>query len=122
MAIRKYTITSGAIAADGTASAYSPVIRGKLLAVSINYPAATCTVDLDEQDTANNQKLLDLAAANTDLTVYPRKAVQDNTGANVTYDGTNEIYEHFIVFGRIKLSIASGTATQVVVVDLIVEE
>lgn len=122
MVLRKYRISSGAIAVDGTASAYSEVIRGKLLSVHINYPAATCTVDLDEQDTVQNQKLLDLAAANTDVTVYPRKAVHDYTGTEVTFDGTNEIYEPFIVFGRIKLSIESGTAAQEVTVDLIVEE
>lgn len=120
--IRRHRISSGAIAADGTATAYSDAVRGKILAVHINYPAHTCTVDLDEQDTSANQKILDLAAANTDTTKYPRKAVEDNTGTAVTYDGTNEIYEPFAVFGRIKLSIASGTATEEVTVDIIAEE
>lgn len=120
--IRKYKISSGTIAADGTASAYSTPIRGKILAVGVDYPAGTCTVDLDSDGEASAQKILDLSAANTDKTYYPRVAVQDITGTAVTYDGTNEIYEPFVVYGRVKLSVASGTAGQSVSVYLVVEE
>ena len=120
--ITKYSITSPAIDASGDAVAYSVPIRGKVLAVGVDYPANTCTVDLDSDGEASAQKIVDLAAANTDVTVYPRTPSQDITGADVTYDGTNEIYEPFVVYGRVKLTIASGTATQVVKVNLIVEE
>lgn len=120
--IRKYKIESGAIDSSGDAVAYSIPIRGKIIAVGINYPAATCTVDLDSDGESSAQKILNLSAANTDITYYPRTPVQDVLGADVTYDGTNEIYESFAVYGRIKLTIASGTATQEVSVDLIVEE
>lgn len=122
MVFRRYTIESGAIAADGTASAYSRPITGKLLAVYVNYPAHACTVDLNDADTGVSQKLLDLASASTDTVKYPRKAVEDNTGTAVTYDGTNEIYEPFVLSGRVQLAIASGTAGEVVTVDLVVEE
>lgn len=120
--IRKYKISSGTIAADGTASAYSTPIRGKILAVGVDYPAHTCTVDLDSDGEASAQKILDLSAASTDKTYYPRKAVEDNTGTAVTYDGTNEIYEPYVVYGRVKLSVASGTAGESVSVYLVVEE
>lgn len=119
--IRKYKI-SGTITAAGTATSYSTAIRGKILAVGVDYPANTCTVDLDSDGEANAQKILDLAAANTDATYYPRVAVHDNAGTGVTYDGTNEIYEPFVVYGRVKLSVASGTAGQSVSVYLVVEE
>lgn len=116
-----YTLT-GTIAADGTASATTDnPVKGYIVAVEIDYPAATCTVDLDAAGT-HTQKVMDLAAANTDRTVYPRVQVHDNTGTGVTYDGTNEIYEKFAVNGVLTLSIASGTATQVVTVRVIVEE
>lgn len=123
MSIRRYKINSGLIAADGSATAYSTgAIRGRILAVHVNYPTNTCTVDLDEQDTQSNQKIMDIAAANTDVVVNPRTAVQDITGADVTYDGTRKIYEPFTVFGRVKLTIASGTEGEEVKVDLMVEE
>jgi len=120
--IRKYKISSGPIAADGTASAYSVPIRGKILAVGVNYPTHTCTVDLDSDGEASAQKILDLSAANTDATYYPRVQVHDNTGTGITYDGTHEVYEPFVVYGRVKLSIASGTEGEKVTVYLMVEE
>ena len=120
--IRKYKI-SGTIAAGATtATAYSVPIRGRILAVNVSYPTNTCTVDLDSDGEYSAQKVLDLAAANTDATYYPRTPVQDNAGADVTFDGTNEIYESFVVYGRIKMSIAAGTATETVSVTIIVEE
>lgn len=121
--IRKYKISSGAIAAAGTATAYSVPIRGKILAVGVDYPANTCTVDLDSDGEASAQKILDLAAANTDATYYPRVPVCVNTGAEtILYSTGNKVCEPYVVYGRIKLSIASGTATQSVSVYLVVEE
>ena len=120
--IRKYKV-SGTIAAGATAAtAYSVAIRGKILSVNIDYPAHTCTVDLDSDGEFVAQKILDLAAASTDIAYYPRTSSQDNTGVDVTYDGTNEIYEPFVVYGRVKLSIAAGTAGETVSVNIIVEE
>lgn len=120
--IRKYKITATIAAGATTATAYSSAIRGKILAVGVNYPTNTCTVDLDSDGEYSAQKIMDLGAANTDATYYPRTPAQDITGTAVTFDGTNEIYTPFVVYGRIKLSLASGTATEAVSVYLIVEE
>ena len=120
--ITKYKVSATIAAGATTASAYSIPIRGRVLAVGVNYPTNTCTVDLDSDGEAAAQKIVDLAAANTDRVVYPRTPSQDITGADVTFDGTNEIYEPFVVYGRVKLSVASGTAGETVSVDLIVEE
>lgn len=124
--ITKYKISSGAIIAAGTASAYSIPIRGKILAVGVDYPAHTCTVDLDSDGEASAQKILDLAAASTDATYYPRTPVHDYTGATVdlsdTEGGNTAQYEPFVVYGRVKLSIAAGTAGESVSVYITVEE
>lgn len=120
--IRKYKI-SGTITAAGTVTSYSSAIRGKILAVGVDYPAATCTVDLDSEGEASAQKILDLSAANTDATYYPRTPVCTYAGAQtIYYSGTEKVCEPFIVYGRIKLSVASGTEGQVVSVYLVVEE
>jgi len=120
--ITKYKVSATIAAAATTASAYSIPVRGRILAVGINYPTNTCTVDLDSDGEVVAQKIVDLAAANTDVVVYPRTPSQDITGTDVTFDGTNEIYEPFVVYGRVKLSLASGTAGDTVSVELIVEE
>lgn len=124
--IRKYKISSGAIDASGDAVAYSVPIMGKILAVGVNYPTNTCTVDLDSQGEPTDQKIMDLAAANTDATYYPRVALHDNTGSALdlsdTEGGDVAMYDYFTVYGRVKLTIASGTEDEVVNVYLIVEE
>ncbi len=121
--ITKYKITATIAAAASTAEAYSIPIRGKIIAVGINYPAATVTVDLDSDGEASAQKILDLAAANTDKTYYPRTPVHTYTGAEtVTWFTAMKVHEPFAVYGRVKLSLASGTAGQSVTVYLMVEE
>jgi len=120
--IRKYKVSATVAAGATTASAYSSPIRGRILAVGIDYPAHTCTVDLDSDGEAAAQKIVDLGAANTDTVIYPRTPSQDHTGTDVTFDGTNEIYEPFVVYGRVKLSLASATAGETVSVTIVVEE
>ena len=122
--ITKYSITATIAAGETTASAYSTeVIRGKILAVGIDYPTNTCTVDLDSDGEAADQKILDLAAANTDKIYYPRTPVQIYTGGEtVLWFTALKVHEPFVVFGRIKLALAAGTAGESVTVDIIVEE
>jgi len=52
--------------------------------------------------------LLTLTNSNTDAWYYPQTPVQDNAGADVTFDGTNEIYTQQVVNGKLKLVISSG--------------
>jgi len=119
--LQRIRINSGAIDASGDAEAYSEPVRGKILAVHVNYPTNTCEVDLTT-DEAVAQTILDLAAANTDIVIYPRVKIQNNAGTDITYDGSNEVYDNYAVFDRLKLTIASGTATEEVTVDVLVEE
>ena len=120
--LQRIRIGSGALDAAGDAEAYSVPVRGKVLAVQIKYPSNTCEVDLTSSDEQVEQTVLDLAASNTDVVVYPRVKVQNNAGTDVTYDGTNEVHEEYVVFGRLKLVIASGTEGDEVTVDVLVEE
>jgi len=120
--IQRVRIASGAIAVDGTATAYSGNISGKIMAVQVNYPAATCTVDIDTDGELSAQKIVDLAAANTDATFYPRAFAQKIDGTTLLYTTGEEVPVEFVVNGRLKLSIASGTATQTVTVDVLYEE
>lgn len=121
--IRQYKIVATIAAGATTATAYSSTIRGRILAVSINYPSHTCTVDLDSDGELKSQKILDLAAASTDIIYYPRTPVCTYTGAETVLSYTAlKVYEPFLVYGRVKLSLATGTAEDAVTVNLIVEE
>jgi len=121
--IRKYKISATIPAGDTGITAYSVPIRGRIIAVGVNYPTNTCTVDLDSAGEASAQKILDLAAANTDKTYYPRTPVSTYTGAEtVTWFTAMKVYEPFMVYGRILLTVASGTAEDTVSVHVMVEE
>lgn len=123
--ITKHKIT-GTIDASGNIDVYSAnVVRGHIVAVQIDYPAATVEVDLKTGE-AVEQVILDLAAANTDRTVYPVTPLHDYTGTAIDLSdaqgGDTAQNERFCVFGRLRLVCASGTATQVVTVHVYVEE
>ena len=121
--ITKYKISATIAAGATSASAYSVPIRGRVIAVGVDYPTHSCTVDLDTDGEASAQKILDLATATTDKTYYPRTPVCINTGAETVLSYTGlKVYEPFTVYGRVKLSLASGTATETVSVHLMVEE
>ena len=112
---------------DGTTGSDTcKIVGGRILAVLIDYPANTCTVDLDSQSELKNQKILDLAAASTDRVVYPRTKLQDYTGTDIDLSDTNggdtAMYGCFVVYGRLKMSIAAGTTTQTVKMTVIMEE
>ena len=53
---------------------------------------------------------------------YPKTPSQDNTGTDVTYDGTNEIYEPFIIFGKLNLAITAAAAGDITTAYVLVEE
>ena len=57
--------------------------------------------------------LLTLTNSNVDAWYYPQTPAQDNVGADVTFDGTNEIYTQQVVNGKLKLVISSGGASKV---------
>ena len=124
--IRKYKVSATVPTGETTASAYTSPVRGRILAVGVDYDTNTCTVDLDTDGEAAAQKILNLAASNTDVIIYPRVALEDNTGTALdlsdTEGGDTAMYGHFVVYGRLKLSLASATAGDTVSVHIIVEE
>jgi len=121
--ITKYKISATIPAGETGATAYSIPIRGRILAVGVDYPTNTCEVDLDTDGEASAQKILDLATATTDATYYPRTPVCIYTGAETVLSFTAlKVYEPFVVYGRVLLTVAAGTAEDTVSVYLMVEE
>ena len=121
--IRNFRWTATIAAGATGATAYSPPIRGKILKVGVNYTTAACTVDLDTDGETNAQKIMDLASASTDATYYPRTDVCDYAGGATPVYGTGfVVVTEFVVYGRLLLTLASGTATHSVTVHVTVEE
>ena len=124
--IRNFRWTATIAAGASTATAYSPPIRGRILKIGVDYNTAACTVDLDTDGETNAQKILDLSSSSTDATYYPRVALHDNTGSALDLSdgegGDTAMYGYLVVYGRLLLSLASGTATHSVTVHVTVEE
>jgi hypothetical protein len=99
-------------------------VQGKVLAVAVEYadsPPATTDFTLEDESDPEGEDILSLANANSDAKHYPRRAVQDNAGNDVTFDGTNEIYEPYAVHGRLKATIAGANAGDYVTVTVWLE-
>lgn len=124
--IRNFRWTATIAAGATGATAYSPPMRGRILKIGVDYNTAACTVDLDTDGESNAQKVLDLASASTDATYYPRVALHDNTGSALDLSdaqgGDVAMYGYFVVYGRLLLTLASGTATHSVIVHVTIEE
>jgi len=121
----KVTTTGSAGSATGAANSPSG-IYGKIHAIYFDFHASTPnTADVTVTErigSADRQTLCVETSSKTDVMRYPRRAVEDNAEATVTYDGTRPIYEKYAVNGQIRVAVAQGDAlTDAVVVTVIYE-
>jgi hypothetical protein len=130
------TVAAGATSASAT----SGVMRGKVLAIKTvlnnTTPASSSDRDInlydmnpfdDDDVTDAVQEILDIggvgaAPADDNAVYYPRTPSQDYQGTDVTFDGTNEIYEPFLVFGKLFLNVTSAAAGDITTLYVLVEE
>lgn len=101
--------TGGAGAAS--AIAYSPPIQGEIIAVHVNYdgsPPATTDLTLSDENDPAAESIITLANQASDIKLYPRRILEDNTGADLTYDGTYKVHGPYTVHGRLKVTIAQA--------------
>ena len=123
-----------------TGTTFSNPIRGKILSVKVLHsnttPASSSDRDVnlwemnpaDDDDVSDAlQEILNIGGVGADPSAdnnvyYPRIQSQDITGTGVTYDGTNEIYEPVVIFGRIMLAITAAAAGDITTVYVMTEE
>lgn len=106
-----------------TATGYSPHVTGKILAVHVNYTTAAANPDYtlsDEADPAS-ESIITLANQKTDIKIYPRRVTEINDGTDITYDGTNEVYEPYTVHGRLEATLAQADADDTAVTTVWIE-
>jgi len=112
-ALASVTVSGAAGAATGTADT-DEMVRGQVMAIYLDYTAdiSTTTDVVIGAEHAPSDTILSLSNYYTDTWVYPRRTVQDNTNTNVTFDGTNEIYEPFWVDDYVRVAVSeSSTST-----------
>jgi len=120
------TTTGADAAATGAANTGAPIC-GKIQKIRLDYHAsapATTDVTVTERVGSTDWETIHTETdSKTDVTRYPRKAVEDNAESAVTYDGTNEIYEPYVVDGYVRVAVAGSNAlTNCVVATIFWEE
>ena len=104
--------TSGTAGSAGGTGYSDEMVRGEVLAVYLDYSATiSATTDLTLRGkSAPYDTILSASNYYTDTWVYPRKAVQDYTNTDITYDGTHGVYEPFVMDDYLTAVITQSTA------------
>ena len=109
MAIKRYTVTVTTIA-DGSATAYSPVLSGRLSQIRYVKTDFSNGVDFTITAEATGETLWAEENVNASATRAPRQATCDTAGVASLYAAGGEPVEDKIVLAadRVKIVIASG--------------
>jgi hypothetical protein len=108
--------TGPAVGADGaaTATGYSVHVAGKVLAVDyrlLDSPPNTTDLVVSDENDPNGENFVSLGNIAAAGGKYcPRRPIQTNQYADVTYDGTRKVYDYYVVCGRLKATISQANA------------
>jgi hypothetical protein len=97
-------------AADGSATGYTPVASGKILAIRYAKTDYADGVDLVVTVEGTGEAVVTLTDMNAATVVYPRVAVQNSAGANALYAAAGETVKEAVCIAhdRLKLVLAAG--------------
>lgn len=112
----------GTSTGNGTVTSDRP-LNGLVKAVYIDYevtPNAATDVTVQTVN-APTKTILTVTDNVTDGWFYPREVINDPTGADVTYDGTNEVYEPIPISDYVSFTVAQGDADQETTVWILIE-
>ena len=126
--IDRVTISGTCTGADASAAvtAYSAApARGKVLAAHVSYvgddPGTTDVTLSDESDPAA-EAFLSLVNNATDTKIYPRRVTEKNDGTDILYEtGEEEVFEPYVVHGRLKMVVAQANTGDVITATVWVE-
>lgn len=107
--------------ASGAATAYSPNVTGRILAVIYTKVDFADGVDFTITLEGTAEPILTLTNQNAGAVFYPRVQVQDETGAGATLDGTRKMREPVVaVNDRVKVVVAAGGDTKTGTITVVV--
>lgn len=119
--------TGPAVGADGlaTATAHSPHVSGKVLAAHIAYvgspPAGTTDFTLSDEGDPASESIITLVDTATNVKIAPRRMTEKNDGTDILYVAGEEVYEPYVVYGRLEATIAQANAGDSVTVTVWME-
>jgi len=107
------------VPAGGTGvTADSSTIHGEILKVSMNVTGNSMDINLDTLGEQSAQAIIDYTG-NTDSTFYPRTPTVDNAGAaNSLYAATFPVQTPFVVYGKLRLTLASAAPAETVTMTI----
>lgn len=108
--------------ADGSATAYSPVITGKLSQIRYVKTDFANGVDFTITSEATGETLWTQVDVNSSATVAPRQATHSSAGVAATYDGTRAVNDMIALANdRVKIVIAQGGDTKTGAFHIVME-
>lgn len=118
MGYQSVTVNSGAAAgSNGSATnngTSTHIVNGEICSIGVTYgdspPASTDVTIATTGDHGPALTILTLTNANTDGWFLVRHLLDDPAGADITYDGTEEVYGKAAVSDTIKVTIAQANA------------
>ena len=119
--ITQYTIVATVPAAGTGVTADSETINGEILKVSFDVTGNSMDINLDTLGEQKAQAIMDYTG-NTDSTFYPRVASQDNAGTTLKYLSTDTatVGVPYVVYGKLRLTLASAAAAETVTMTITV--
>ena len=127
--IDRIQFTTGvAVGANGSATATgkSVHVAGKVLAVHVDYqdspPAATADFTLSDESDPASETIISLTDQATDNKISPRRLPEKNDGTDILYVAGEEVFEPYIVHGRLEATIAQVNAGDSVTVTVWIEQ
>lgn len=111
MTVRRHVV-SITTASDGSATAYTPYISGKIHSIQYIKPGSgnfDDGVDFTITAEATGETIWTESNVNASKVCMPRGATHSNAGVAATYDGTRAVMEKIAISrDRVKIVIASG--------------
>ena len=104
--------TSGGSGSSTANNTSSHVVVGQICSIGVTYngspPASTDLVIATAGNNGPALTILTLTNANSDGWFHPRHKIDDESAADVTYDGTNEVYAKVCVADNIKVTVSQA--------------
>ena len=106
--------TDGGAGASTNNNTSGHVVVGQICSIGVTYngspPASTDLVIATAGNNGPALTILTLTNANSDGWFHPRHVVDDNAGADITYDGTRVVYDKVCIADNIKVTIAGANS------------
>ena len=104
--------TSGGSGSSTANNTSSHVVVGQICSIGVTYngspPSSTDVVVATAGNNGPALTILTLTNANSDGWFHPRHKIDDESAADVTYDGTNEVYDKVCVADNIKVTVSQA--------------